>query len=172
MKHQEGAIGLEKVKENTVTGGGGQPGISPVIQGSDTGSPNVQVGVMDDVRRDYKGGGGHPCGVPSSDHGEAVEAADRHRMGDTVSGGSNTGGGDEFGVQVHRMLAGNSGAVGSPTPTSEGLHMGDWIQGGVQEDITAVDTRYDRGNTKEKYGRGTQWGETGTSGEGRGKIRL
>ena len=74
---------MEKVKENTVTGGGGQPGISPVIQGSDTGSPYFWFRVMVNSRRGDEGSGGHSCGVPESYQGEADKEAGRQVMGYT-----------------------------------------------------------------------------------------
>ena len=42
-------------------GGGGHPGARTILQGGDTGIPDVQVGVLGDVRRDDTGGGGYPC---------------------------------------------------------------------------------------------------------------
>ena len=61
--------GTEKVGEATATGGGGKPGIGPVLQGGGIGSPTVWVGVMGYVRHDDDGGGGHSRGVPILDHG-------------------------------------------------------------------------------------------------------
>ena len=53
LEHSQGTGFLEKVGENPVTGGGGHQSISPVKNVGDTGSPNVQVRVMGDVRRYY-----------------------------------------------------------------------------------------------------------------------
>ena len=69
-------------------------------------------------------------------------------MGNTISGESNTGSVDAVGGQVHKILEGNSGAVNVPTSTSGGLHRGDRLQGGNQEDNTVVDTVDNRGGTK------------------------
>ena len=77
MKHRKGAGGLDEVGEVAATGGGIQPGIRPVIQGSGTGSINVRVGVMGDVRRDDEGGGGQPQEVPTSYHGISSGAEGR-----------------------------------------------------------------------------------------------
>ena len=59
---------MSKVRKNAATGGGGQPGVSPVLQGGDVGSSDVRVGFMGTVRRKNEGGGGKPLGVPTSDH--------------------------------------------------------------------------------------------------------
>ena len=42
---------MSKVRKNAATGGGGQPGVSPVLQGGDVGSSDVRVGFMGTVRR-------------------------------------------------------------------------------------------------------------------------
>ena len=47
-------------------GGGRQPGVSPVLQGGDTGGPVIQLGVLGSVRRNDAGGGGHLRGVSKS----------------------------------------------------------------------------------------------------------
>ena len=55
---------METFGGSAITGGGGKPGISPVIQGDDTRSLTFRFGVMGDVRRNDEGGGGNPFGVP------------------------------------------------------------------------------------------------------------
>ena len=74
---------MSQVGKNAAMGGGEQQGISPVIQGSDTGGPAVRIGVLGAVGCYDEGSGGHLCGIPPSDHGEAGEAAGRQGVGDT-----------------------------------------------------------------------------------------
>ena len=81
---------MAEVGKSAVTGGGGHPGFVHVLQVGDTGGPAVGVRVMVNTRRDDKVGGGHPCEVPPSDHGESGEASGIWLMGDTSSGGSTT----------------------------------------------------------------------------------
>ena len=128
-------------------GGGRQPGISPVIQGGDTGSTTVRVRVVVYVRQNDEGDGGNPRGVPSSDHGEAGESAGIWGMGDTGGGGSITSRGDAVGRQVNRTLEGNSDIVSGHTPNYGGLRVRDWLQGGSQEETTEAETGEDRGGT-------------------------
>ena len=73
--------GIEKFGGAAATGGWGQTGIKPVIQGGGTYSPTVRVGVMGDVRRDDEVGGWHPYGFPPSDNEEAGKAEGRQGMG-------------------------------------------------------------------------------------------
>ena len=56
------------------TGGGGQLGVSIVLQGGGSGSPDVRVRVLGNVRRDDAGDGGIPRGVLKADHWEAGDA--------------------------------------------------------------------------------------------------
>ena len=73
---------------------------------------------MGDLRRNDKGGGGHPLRVFPSDLAEAGKAAGRWGMGDTSGRGIYKGSRDAVGGQVHRPPAGNSCAVGGPAYTS------------------------------------------------------
>ena len=50
-------------------GGGRHPGEISFLKGGDTGDPDVWVRVMGNVINNDEGGGGHPCGVLTSDHG-------------------------------------------------------------------------------------------------------
>ena len=63
QEHQQGTGGLAAAGKTVVTGGGLNPGVSPVLKGGGTGGPAVQVVLMGAVRRDDVGGGGHPCEV-------------------------------------------------------------------------------------------------------------
>ena len=121
---------MEKVGRDAATGGGGHMGVIHVLKGSDTGSPDVRVGVMVNVRQDDEGGGGHPYGVTLSDNGEVGEVEGRRGMGDTGDGGNTTGDGYAVSGQLHRTPKVDSGAVGGPMPTSGGLNAGDRLQGG------------------------------------------
>ena len=82
-------------------GGGIWTGVRPVLQGGDTGVPDVWDGVLGAVRRDDLGGGGHPCGVSKADHWESSTASGGWDMRDTGGVGGPMGGGDEVGSQVH-----------------------------------------------------------------------
>ena len=97
---------MEKVRGAAAAGGVVQPGVGPVIQVGGTGYPTVWVGVMGNVRCDDEGGGGNSRGIPSSDHGEADEAADRGGIRETGDRGSPKGVKDVVGIQVHRPPAG------------------------------------------------------------------
>ena len=105
---------------------------------------------MGNVIRNYEGGGGHPCGVPPSDHGEAGEASGRRGIGYTGIGGITTAGGDPVNKQVHRTLAGNSVSVDDPTPNSGGMRAGYWLQVGRQEDKTVVEKGDEGGGVEER----------------------
>ena len=48
---------MSQVGETYVTGGGAQQGVSPVLQGGDTGSPNVRIRVLGTVGCNNEGGG-------------------------------------------------------------------------------------------------------------------
>ena len=61
------------------------------------------------------------CGIPTSYHGEAGEAAGIQGMGDTDGGGIATCGGDAVSSQVFRLPKVNSGSVGGPMPNSGDL---------------------------------------------------
>ena len=68
LEHQKDAGGLEEAGKYFAMGGGRQPGISPVIQGGDTISPAVRVGVLGTFICDDKGGGGNPQGFYKAYH--------------------------------------------------------------------------------------------------------
>ena len=89
-----------------------------IEQGGGTGGPTVRVGVVGDIRRNDKGGGGHPLGVFPSDLAEAGKASGKWGMGYTSGGGIHKEIRDTVGGQVHRPPAGNSCAVGGPAYTS------------------------------------------------------
>ena len=97
---------MEKVREAAAVGGGKQPGVGPVPQVGGTGYPTVWVGVMGNVRCDDEGGGGNSRGIPSSDHGEADEAAGRGGMRESGDRGSPKGVKGVVGSQVHRPPVG------------------------------------------------------------------
>ena len=48
-------------------GGGGNPGVSPVIQEGDIEVPAVQFRILGDGKQDYAGSGAHPRGVSKTD---------------------------------------------------------------------------------------------------------
>ena len=75
---------MEKLEKNATTGGDVKTGVIPVLQGSDTGCPNVRVVVMGAVRCNYEGGGGQSCGFIMPDGGKAGKATCRLDMEDTV----------------------------------------------------------------------------------------
>ena len=68
------ADGMAQVGETTTVEGGGQPGVSPVLQGGGTWGPDVWFAVLGAIRCDYEGGGEYPCGVPTTYYREAVNA--------------------------------------------------------------------------------------------------
>ena len=82
-------------------GGGGNPGIIPVLQGGDTGGIDVQVRIMVNFRHDNECGGGNPRGFPPSDHGEEVDVSGIKGMGDTNGREITTGEGEAVGGQLH-----------------------------------------------------------------------
>ena len=52
---------MSQVGETYVTGGGAQQGVSPVLQGGDSGVTGIWVGVLGTVRRDDWADRGIPC---------------------------------------------------------------------------------------------------------------
>ena len=61
------------------------------------------------------------------------KAEGRRGMEDTISVGSAMGIRDTVSCQVHMLPSVNSGTVGGPTPTSEGMIVGYRLRGGSQE---------------------------------------
>ena len=111
------------------TGGGGQPGVSPAIQGSDPGGPDVWVGVLGAVRCDDAGDVRIPCGFFKADHWEAGKVSGRRDLGDTGGGGGHKEDGEKVGFWLHWTPAGNGGAVGGHTPTPRVLYEGNGLHG-------------------------------------------
>ena len=71
-------------------------------------------------------------------------------MGDNSRIRITTGSRDAFSGQLNRPPAGSSGAVGGLVFTSGGLHMGDRLQEGGQEEMIVVETGFNIGRSKEK----------------------
>ena len=59
---------MEDSRKDFAKGGRGKPGVSPVLQVIDIGSPVVWVGVMGAVRPKDAGGGGIPHGIFTSQY--------------------------------------------------------------------------------------------------------
>ena len=129
---------MENACKTDVMRGGGRMCASPILQGGDTGSSDVQVGGMGDVRRNYESGWGHLCGVPTSYHGEVGKAVEIQGMGDTVGWGSTTGRVNAVVGHVNRPPAGDSVAGVTPMTTSEVLRIGYWTQEESQEEKIVV----------------------------------
>ena len=75
---------MDNIGKTAAMGGGGQTVVSPVLKVDDIGGPTVMVGVMGTIGHYYEVGGGHPCGVTTSDLIEVGKASVRWGMGDTV----------------------------------------------------------------------------------------
>ena len=134
---------VDKGYKPVVAGGDGQTGISPVLQGGDTGGPDVQVRVLGYVKRDDEVSGRHPCGVSKADHWESGKVSVQQDLGDTGNKRGPTGAGDEVGGQVHWPPAGNGGAVGVPMPTPVGLFVVKRLQGRWLEAKVIMETAND-----------------------------
>ena len=65
---------MAQVGKTAAKGGGQQQVFRPVLQGGDTGGPDVWVVVLGAAGRDDEGVLGHLLGAPPSDHGEAGKA--------------------------------------------------------------------------------------------------
>ena len=74
------------------TGGGGQTGVIIVLNLSGSGSHDVRVGVLGNVRYDDAGNGAIPSGVPKENHWKAEKASGQRDLGDTGSVGGPKGG--------------------------------------------------------------------------------
>ena len=81
----------------------------------------------------------YPCGVPTPDHGEGGNISIRWFMGDTGGRVGATGGRHDVGGHVHSPLARKDITVGGPTTTIGGLHAGNWLRGGIHEEIAVVE---------------------------------
>ena len=65
---------MEQVGKTAAVGGGRKMGVSPILQGRDTGGPTVWTLVLESVGCDDDGSGDNLCGVPTLYHREAVKA--------------------------------------------------------------------------------------------------
>ena len=79
-EHQQGKGSLAESRKAIVKGGGGKPSVSPVLKGDGTGGPALQVRLLEDVRRDDAGSGGHPCEVYKADNWESGMVSGRQDL--------------------------------------------------------------------------------------------
>ena len=98
-------------------------GVILVLQGIDTGIPNVRVGILGTVRRNYAGGGWQPCGFSKAYHWKQGTASGRWDLGNTGGRGGPTDGGDAVDSQVYCSQAGNR-----YTPTRVNMCKGNRLQ--------------------------------------------
>ena len=92
-------------------------------------------------------------------------------MGDTGGQGSATGDGDAVNSHIHMPQTGNGSTVGGPTTNAGGLHAGNMLGGGMQEEIAVVNKVENRIGAEDHARRGTAGGTTEVSGQGRGIRR-
>ena len=79
-EHQQGTGSLTESSKAIFTGGGGKPGVRPVLKGDGTGGPDLQVRLLGAVRRDDAGSGSHPYEVYKADNWEAEMVSGRRDL--------------------------------------------------------------------------------------------
>ena len=83
---------MTESRKDVDKGGDGKTGVRIVLNLSGSGSHDVRVGVLGNVRYDDAGNGAIPSGVPKEHHWKADKAAGRRDLGDTENGGGPKGG--------------------------------------------------------------------------------
>ena len=114
-EHNAHKVNLGETGDTALAGGGRTQGVGNFLQGGGAGDSIVWVGDVSTFGVNGKEGRGDTHRVPTTDHGEAIEAIMRRDMGDAGDGKRTRGSGNTVGEDLHRETAGNRGALGVTT---------------------------------------------------------
>ena len=111
VEHHAHKVGLGETGYTVFTVGSRIQGVSNYLQGCGAGNSIVWVRGVGILGVNGKEGRGETNGVPTPDHGEAIEAIRRQYMGDAGGGRCTRGSMNPVGEDLYRETVGNCGAV-------------------------------------------------------------